>query len=153
MPHLSVKGAAVLATVGLAVSAAAGCTAGSSNHDASTQPPSAQASGKPSTSGSSVAGATAVPTKVANNVKARKNVQLSSCKKVAGGWGAAGTASNPGTKPAAYTITVFFTSTSATVVGMGKTQVTVDPGSTRSWKVDGQFKAPAKMLCVLRGVG
>jgi hypothetical protein len=100
-----------------------------------------------------VAGATSVPTKVANNVKSRKNVQLTSCKKVAGGWGAAGTASNPGTKAAAYTITVFFTTTSATVVGMGKTQVTVAPGGTQDWTAAGKFKAPAKMLCVLRGVG
>ena len=153
MPHPSVKGAAVLAAVGLAVSAAAGCTSGSSNHSASTQPSTAQPSGKTSSSGSSVAGATAVPTRVANNVKSRKNVQLSSCTKVAGGWGAGGTAANPGTKAAAYTITVFFTTTSATVVGIGKTQVRVAPGGTQDWTVTGKFKAPAKMLCVLRGVG
>ena len=153
MPHPSVKGAAALAAIGLAVSAAAGCTSGSSNHSASTQPSTAQPSGKTSSSGSSVAGATAVPTRVANNVKSRKNVQLSSCTKVAGGWGAGGTAANPGTKAAAYTITVFFTTTSATVVGIGKTQVRVAPGGTQDWTVTGKFKAPAKMLCVLRGVG
>jgi hypothetical protein len=153
MPHPSVKGAAALAAIGLAVSAAAGCTSGSSNHSASTQPSTAQPSGKTSSSGSSVAGATAVPTKVANDVKSRKNVQLSSCTKAAGGWGAGGTAANPGTKAAAYTITVFFTTTSATVVGIGKTQVRVAPGGTQDWTVTGKFKAPAKMLCVLRGVG
>ena len=31
-----------------------------------------------------------------NDVDLRKNVQLGSCKRIAGGWGASGTATNPG---------------------------------------------------------
>ena len=155
MLHISIRGAAVLAAVGLTAAGVSACTSSKSPHNnSSPKPASTSASTKqtpaPSSSGT---GATPVPTQVANDTKLRKNVTLSSCKSVAGGWGASGTAMNPGTKPVDYTITIFFTTTSATVVSTAATHITVSPGGKEVWTVNRKFKAPPKMLCVLRGVG
>jgi hypothetical protein len=94
-----------------------------------------------------------VPTNVPNVVAKRKQVSLTGCKAAAGGWGASGTASNNGTDPAKYTVTVFFTNAKATVVGTASTDVTVAPGKKQNWSATGKFAAPSPTLCVLRGVG
>jgi len=151
MRQLPIRGAAVLATVGLAAGGLAGCTSSQSS-DSSGAPETAPTSASSEQTPPST-GATAVPTDVANDIDLRKNVRLSSCKHIEGGWGASGTATNPGTKPVAYTITIFFTTTKATVVSTGATHVRVDPGDKRNWTVNRKFAAHPKMLCVLRGVG
>lgn len=151
MRQLPIRGAALLAAVALAAGGLAGCTSSQSSEGSGPpEPAPTSASGKqnpPST------GATAVPTKVANDIELRKNVQLSSCKRIAGGWGASGTATNPGTKPVDYTITIFFTTAKATVVSTGATHITVNPGDKQNWTVHRKFAAHPKTLCVLRGVG
>jgi hypothetical protein len=71
---------------------------------------------------------------------------------VAGGWRAAGHATNPGTTSLDYAVTVFFTTESATTLNYAETTVTVAPGKTVSWSVNKQFTGPKSMRCVLRGV-
>jgi hypothetical protein len=78
---------------------------------------------------------------------------MSTCKATKGGWTAGGSATNPGSKTADYTITVFFTTTAATVVGSAQTRVRVKPGAEETWTAGKKFTAPRRTLCVLRGVG
>jgi hypothetical protein len=116
--------------------------------------PTAARSGTATPLPSNVKAATSVPTKVANDVSLRKNVAITSCAAgKAGGWSASGTVNNPAASAADYTITVFFTTTSATVISTAQTKVTVQPGAKVTWNATKTFTAPKKMLCVLRGVG
>ncbi|SDP07637.1 glucoamylase [Nakamurella panacisegetis] len=94
-----------------------------------------------------------LPTSVANVVDKRKNVAITSCAAVSGGWGAKGTAVNRSPKPVTYTITIFFTTTQATTLASAATKVTVKSGQTAKWSASAKLKAPRTMLCVLRGVG
>lgn len=94
-----------------------------------------------------------IPTDVPNAVEARSNVVMTSCKAAPGGWQASGTVSNPGKTTVDYTITVFFTTTKATVIDSAQTKVSVDPGAKKSWSAIKKFGAASQMLCVLRGVG
>jgi hypothetical protein len=71
---------------------------------------------------------------------------------VAGGWRAAGHATNPGTASIEYAVTVFFTTASATTLNYAETTVNVAPGKTASWSVNKEFTGPKTMHCVLRGV-
>ena len=93
-----------------------------------------------------------VPTKVANDVGDRKNVVMNACKTTGDGWGASGTATNPGKKDVTYKVTVFFTTTSATTIDSASTDVAVKAGETVTWDAAKKFKTPSEMLCVLRGV-
>lgn len=99
-----------------------------------------------------VQGATDIPDDVPNDPDVRDNVAVSSCESAAGGWRASGTATNPGKKPVTYTVTVFFTTNAATVIGTGRTKVQVAPGADETWHIDDAIKAPDSTLCVLRGV-
>ncbi|SDO68437.1 hypothetical protein SAMN04515671_1693 [Nakamurella panacisegetis] len=112
-------------------------------------------SGKSSAPGlpKGVTAAASIPTSALNKANLRANVALTGCKSVTGGWGATGTATNPGKKAIAYTITVFFTTTAATVIDTSQTHFTVKPGEKKTWTATKQFTTPPKMLCVLRGVG
>jgi hypothetical protein len=149
---------AALLLSGIATLALAGCTGSGGPHDAQ-----ASGSGRPTTTSSTgatkvrlpagVTGATSVPAHVANNVRLRQNVALSTCRRAAHGWSAAGTARNPTHKPVKYTITVFFTTASTTVVGTGATHVRVQPGRSARWVVSPHFTPAPKTLCVLTGVG
>lgn len=96
---------------------------------------------------------THVPSQVPNRVALRKDVALTTCAKAPGGWRAAGTATNPGHGPADYTITVFFTTSSDTVIGTGATHLHVSAGRQAPWKVTGRFTPAPATGCVLRGVG
>lgn len=93
-----------------------------------------------------------IPSSVPNDPKVRKAVTLSECAPVAGGWRAAGHATNSGTASVHYAVTVFFTTASATTLNYAQTTVTVDPGKTSSWSVSKNFAGPKTMRCVLRGV-
>jgi hypothetical protein len=97
--------------------------------------------------------AESIPTDVPNDANARTNVTMNSCNSIKGGWSAAGTVTNPGPKTVEYTITVFFTTTAATVIDSAQSKVSVAAGSKKNWNASKKFGAAAKMLCVLRGVG
>ena len=89
---------------------------------------------------------------IGNVVTKRKAVTLAGCAATAGGWKATGTAKNTGTKSAKYTITVFFTTSKATVQSYAKTTVDVAAGSSAQWTATRAFPAAKGTLCVLRGV-
>lgn len=93
-----------------------------------------------------------VPLAVPNSVRARKAVTLTSCAATGTGGHAAGTVRAPGTSAATYTITVFFTTPQATVIGYGTAMVRGRPGKASPWTIGRHFKAPQGMRCVLRGV-
>ena len=92
-----------------------------------------------------------VPLTVPNSVRARQAVRLTACTATGTGGHASGTVIAPGTRAAAYTITVFFTTRQATVIGYGTAKVRAVPGKTIPWAVGTHFKAPPGMRCVLRG--
>jgi hypothetical protein len=96
--------------------------------------------------------ARSVPARVPNSVAARRNATLASCHSADGGWQADGTVKHAGGSPASYKITVFFTTSSATVIGYGDTVIQVAAGQTKPWTVRGTFDAPKGTRCVLRGV-
>jgi len=93
-----------------------------------------------------------VPATVSNNDLLRKNVTVTTCAAVAGGWGAKGTATDPGATPVTYHITIFFTTPEATVLDDATTTVSVQPHQTADWAASQQFATVPKMICVLRGV-
>jgi hypothetical protein len=96
--------------------------------------------------------ARSVPARVPNSVAARRNATLASCHSADGGWQADGTVKHAGGSAASYKITVFFTTSSATVIGYGDTVIQVAAGQTKPWTVRGTFNAPKGTRCVLRGV-
>lgn len=93
-----------------------------------------------------------LPKKVDNDPKIRKNVTQTSCDAVPGGWSAGGTAKNPGQSPVTYAITVYFTTTKATVLDFATTKVRVDPGKSADWKATKQFPFRGKLLCPMPGI-
>jgi uncharacterized cupredoxin-like copper-binding protein len=130
----------------LAVASAAGCS-GSDQH----QIHNAAAAVTDAPSAGTVHQAP-IPTKIANQPSVRKNIVQTKCAAVPGGWGAEGTAINPGKKPVTYKIVIHFTTTKATVLDYAETAVPVDPGKTVKWQAKKQFKADTKMLCPMPGI-
>ena len=129
-----------------------GCTATPDSSDGSdARHPSAAGSPAPGLP-AGVIQATDVPTDVPNDTSARADVAVTGCEAVGDGWAARGTAKNPTDQPKTYTLTVFFTTSAATVLHTDTTQVAVDPGGSADWAITGTFAAPAGTLCVLRGV-
>jgi hypothetical protein len=100
-----------------------------------------------------VTNALSLPTHILNDVQLRRNVQLTRCEATKHGWKASGTATNPATAKADYAITVFFTTSSATVIGSGVTHVRLGPRAHRTWTATGSFTPAPATSCVLRGVG
>jgi hypothetical protein len=144
----------VLALVAVASIAVAGCTSSdqhaakhstSSTRTATTHPVATLPSG--------VTGATDVPTAVPNKPALRDDVTITACTAAKGGWAAHGTVHNTAKASTLYRVTIFFTTTSATVLGVGRARLRVPAGSQRSWQATGRFTAPKHVLCVLRGVG
>ena len=138
--------------------AAAGCT--SSGHPGSnstnhSRPASASTSRSASPKGlpSGVVGATHVPAQVANKPALRADVNLASCSARTRGWQASGTVHNPRSAVHRYKITVFFTTDSATVIGVATASVRVPGKASRPWTAGATFHAAQPTLCVLRGVG
>jgi hypothetical protein len=126
----------------LAAALAAGCSSGGGH-------PIRNAA---AVSGAPTPGANPVPTKIANQSSARKNVVQTKCAAVPGGWGAEGTAANPGKKAVTYKIVVHFTTTKATTLDYAQILVPVQPGKTVPWAARKQFKAQKKMLCPMPGI-
>ncbi|WP_133543201.1 hypothetical protein [Microbacterium sp. BK668] len=94
-----------------------------------------------------------VPTDVPNIPELRGNVEISACEQAGEGWRASGTAQNPAGGDTAYTITVFFTTDQATVLGTGDTTVDLPAGESVEWEIRADLTPAAGMRCVLRGVG
>lgn len=144
--HLTAKlvtGASAAAAVLLA-----GCgTVSSSSH-------AQAAAAKPA--GSSAASALPaqhpVPASVANSDLLRKQVAITACAAIPGGWEAKGTATNPAATSITYRITIFFTTPQATVLDDAVTTVLVQPGKTATWAASQKFTTVSHMNCVLRGV-
>jgi hypothetical protein len=140
-----------------AVVGVAGCTSGSdpaprpsgSSPRTTAEPTPTNAPGLPS----GVVGATNVPTKVANDVKLRSSVTVTKCAPTADGWAASGIARNRTGEAVSYTITVFFTTPTTTVIGTGSDRVSVKPHGRSSWQVHARFTPAKNTRCVLRGVG
>lgn len=99
-----------------------------------------------------VSPATDVPTSVPNDPSARSAVSVAECAAVDGGWRASGTAAGSGDARRTYEITVFFTTSTATVLATGSTIVDVPAGGSADWTISESFTAPAGTLCVLTGV-
>ncbi len=85
-----------------------------------------------------------------NSVAARKAVTLAGCTATSAGGLAAGAVT--AARTATYTVTVFFTTRGATVIGYATTSVRATPGKAVPWRASGHFRAPHGMTCVLRGV-
>ena len=134
----------------LVVVSAAACTSHHSSTSKTTTPSSASASKK---STQVTLPQAKVPASVLNKPATRKYVTLTSCGATKGGWSAAGTAKNPKKTAADYKITVFFTTTQATVLNYAVTTVHVPAGKSAQWKAARSFPAAKSMNCVLRGVG
>jgi len=147
------------ATLLLPLLAVAGCSSGGSSAGADKTSPAGASQASPAATAEGAAlpegvtNAADVPSKVANTAKLREQVQLTSCHQVPGGWTASGTATNTVSTPVDYTIVVFFTTKSATVIGTGSTRVYVRGKAHQQWAVTKRFIAAPSTVCVLRGVG
>jgi hypothetical protein len=135
--HVSPSAARVAAFGILASALVAGCSSG----------------GRPIHNAAAVSNAASpIPTKIANEPNVRKNVVQTKCAAVPGGWGASGTATNPGKKNVTYKIVVHFTTTKATTLDYGQVLVPVKAGKTEPWAVTKQFHAQKQMLCPMPGI-
>ena len=93
-----------------------------------------------------------IPTKIPNQPTVRKYIAQTKCAAVPGGWGAEGTATNPGKKEVTYKIIVHFITTKATVLDYAQILVPVQPGKTVPWTAKKQFNTQKKMLCPMPGI-
>ena len=146
---------AIVVVAGAVVTSAAACSGSSNPLPSTTASTTATTTvSAPATSGKGQATSAAIPTSVANDPKARQHATLerSQCAAVPGGWRAGATVTNASRTPTAYRLTVFFTSSHATVLSYAQTTVKVDPGKTERWSVSSSFAAPKSVICVLRGV-
>lgn len=135
-----------LLVVGLTVSASvvlAGCT----SH------PKGSTTNKASTSSTSRPVTPRLPSSIPNKPDLRRDVMIEKCAAIHGGWQASGVATNRASTTATYLLTIYFTDSSATVIGYGQTHVKVAPGKSSPWTVSSHFPTSGKVLCVLSGVG
>ena len=95
---------------------------------------------------------TTEPVPIQSSPTVRQQAAVVSCKPVAGGWEASGVATNPASDAHTYGLTVYFTDAAATVIGSGRTSVTVSGKSSGTWHVTGTFTASPPVKCVLVGV-
>lgn len=94
-----------------------------------------------------------LPKSIPNKPDLRRDITIEKCAAIQGGWQASGVATNPAHASATYLLTIYFTDTSATVVGYGQTRVKVAAGKSSPWTVAAHFPISGKALCVLSGVG
>src|SRR5947209_8504157 len=122
------RSAAVLLAVSLGL-AVVGCTSSS---------PTATPSAKPSASRTSpvhvpTQNPLPAPSKIRNDVALRRTTQVTGCTSTPGGWRATGKSVNATKKDVQLTITVFFTTTAATVLDYATTKVTVPASGDAAW--------------------
>ena len=82
----------------------------------------------------------------------RKAVKIEKCEATSDGWQAIGTVTNPGQNTTDYKVTVFFTTSKATVIATAAADVTVKANKTGQWTAKAKFKGEDGMRCILRGV-
>lgn len=87
-----------------------------------------------------------------NNDKLRPDVITNSCVASAGGWSASGRIHSTQKDQHLFILTVYFTNAHSTVLGAGKTSISVKAAGTKPWKITAKFSAPPGTLCVLVGV-
>lgn len=145
MVKISAK-AAGAALAAVALLAAAGC----SGEDPA---PSPTASVAAPTLPSGVVQPTALPSNPPDDPMLRENVTIGTCEAGDGGWTASGVAKNPGKEDVEFTITIFFTTESATVLESAQQKVKVKAGGEEKWTATKKFTAPPVVKCVLRAVG
>jgi len=104
------------------------------------------------TASPAVVGATDAPTIVPNDPDLRKDVTMTSCGAVKGGWQASGRIINHSSAARDYHVEVFFTSLQTTVLGSGVIVVRIDAGASKAWKVADQFTPAKPTVCVVTGV-
>ncbi|MFF0309090.1 hypothetical protein ACFYSC_16810 [Streptosporangium sp. NPDC004379] len=151
--NASPSAAKVPALVMLAAVLAAGCASGeTATGDASAATKKAPAAAPAATPVAGPVEANPLPKKIHNDPNVRSNIVQTKCAAVPGGWGAAGTAANPGKKPVTYRIVVYFTTTKATTLDYARTQVKVPAGKTVPWSAKKKFDAEDKMLCPMPGI-
>ncbi|WP_426564986.1 hypothetical protein ACPPVT_02050 [Angustibacter sp. McL0619] len=142
------KSAVVLVAVTVTATAA-GCTSSGSKPS-----PSAASSGsKTSATHLPTQKPLPAPSKIRNDVELRRTTEITSCTSKSGGWQASGKSVNPSKKDVHLTVTVFFTTTAATVLDYATTKVKVPAGGDAKWTAAASFAAEPNMRCVLRGVG
>lgn len=93
-----------------------------------------------------------VPHDVPNDPALRPDLTLVGCDAADGGWQATGTLTNSGSEDAEFQVTVFFTNSTATVLGHGQTTLDIAAGSSADWSVQADFTAPEGTRCVVTGV-
>lgn len=92
------------------------------------------------------------PTDIPNSPAVRSDVAIRACGTHGGHPTASGTATNRTSAERTYTITVFFTTDRATVIGYARTGVTVASHRSSDWTARSDMTG-AGVRCVLRGVG
>ncbi|GII59517.1 hypothetical protein Pth03_79060 [Planotetraspora thailandica] len=130
----------------LASALAAGCSSGG---DATGNTPEKSPTSAPAAENIA---AKALPKKITNDPDIRGNIVQTACAAVPGGWGAKGTATNPGAKPITYKIVVYFTTTKATTLDYAQTLVKVPAGKTVDWSATKHFEAKQQLLCPMPGI-
>jgi uncharacterized lipoprotein YbaY len=90
--------------------------------------------------------------KIVNEPDARKDVTLAGCSTQDGGWRAIGKIKNTKKESLDYTIVISFTNEKSTVLARSIEKVTVAAGKSKDWAAEARFRAPKKVVCVLRGV-
>jgi len=99
------------------------------------------------------AAAVVVPSGIPNDPALRADASMSTCAAAGNGWKAAGLVNNSSSHRRDYHLTVLFTTTEATAIGVGTTIVHVAAGAKTSWTVMSAAPVPPPALCVLSGVG
>lgn len=89
---------------------------------------------------------------IADDPDLREIVLLTGCDAVDGGWGATGTAENPGASDVSYTVVVIFTDAQARNVTSSTVEIPVAAGETVDWEAVAEFDPPEGTQCVLAGV-
>jgi len=149
---LSIRNTLVVASAALMCAA---CTGGDKTD--SNKP----GSGAPSATGSATSGASTPavtspklpkPSDIKNDPAQMKNVAVTSCKAIGGGWSASGTAKNTQKEPVTFKVTIFFTTPQATVQGYGQAKLDVAAGKAGEWSTSAKFAADKDSRCIVRAV-
>jgi len=136
-----------LVTIGAALAALSACSA-SRHHSAPTTQPRLPTP----TSTRTLSNGPAVPLAVPNVPTDRHNVAIGTCAGDKTSWHASGSAANSTAAPVTYQVTVFFTSSRATVLGFASTKVVTAAHKQATWSVTSKFANSGSLRCVLRGV-
>lgn len=80
-----------------------------------------------------------------------RQVALTGCRAVDGGWQAEGDATNPGDDTVRYPVTIYFTSDQGVLVATGVTEVLIPPRATVQWRVSMSAAVASGVHCAVLG--